>query len=133
MIEFVIPPPQRASLPVSTGAQLTLSRQGDSQTSTCACEAATGSTRKAPADRQRHDSGRLARSFTVGGPVEGATPNGAGSPIGWQCPWRSHQWRSRRPSLPGCDSSGGPGAQRAAGDPGCRQAPASRIADRLRA
>ena len=32
MIEYVIPPPQRASLPVSTGAQLTLPRQGDSQT-----------------------------------------------------------------------------------------------------
>ena len=63
MIEYrVIPPPQQASLPVSTGA-LTLSRQGDSQTSTCASGAATGSTRKAPADRQRHDSGRLARSF----------------------------------------------------------------------
>ena len=32
MIEYrVIPPPQQASLPVSTGAQLTLPRQGESQ------------------------------------------------------------------------------------------------------
>ena len=67
-------------------------------------------------------AGLLAPS-TVGGPVEGATPNGADSPVGWQRPGRSHQWRSHRRSLPGCDPSGGPEAQRTARDPGCRQAP----------